>query len=135
MYAVSLEIWATDLLGKARVDEGGQTVQCGVLVLTVSNQGDGHALGNTQGQHTQKALGVDLTVVLLHPDGALIAICLLNKEGGGSGVQTAGIGNNYLATFHELDLLSVNKGITCESPEALRGGYPKQSSRILEPLT
>ena len=40
-------------LGEARINEGSQTVQRGILILAVSNQRNGHILGDAEGQNAQ----------------------------------------------------------------------------------
>ena len=85
------------LFGKSAIDQLSQAIQSSFLVLTVCNQRNGHALGDTQRQYAQQALGVDSTLFFFDPDRALVAICFLNKEGRRSGVQTDTIGNLYFA--------------------------------------
>ena len=88
------------LLGKAGIDECYNAFECSILIRALSRQGDGHALGNAEREHAEQALGVDLAVALFHPNGASIAVRLLDKEGSGSGMQTAGVGDDNLGTFH-----------------------------------
>ena len=71
-----------------------------LLVGTISDQLDGGALHDAQGENAQQALGVDLALLLLDPDRALELIGLLNEEGSGSGVQTNLIVHDGFLTIH-----------------------------------
>ena len=79
--------------GNGKVRTSTKMFFSGVLVLTVCDQRNCHALGNPKRQHTKQTLGINSTLFLFNPDRALVAICFLNKEGRRSCMQTDTIGN------------------------------------------
>jgi hypothetical protein len=83
-----------------------QPIQRGLLVCPVGNQRYAHALHDAERKNTKKALGIDTAVILFHPDGALIGVCLLDKEGSGSGMQPNVVMNGDIARNHVFYLYS-----------------------------
>ena len=88
------------LLGKVGGDHLVQGLHRFLLIGAIRNQLDGGALHDTQGQNAQQALCIHLPLILLHPDGALELVGLLDKERGRFGVQPNLIVNDRLLTIH-----------------------------------
>ena len=74
---------AKSVLGEAGADQRRQSFQRRVLILPVRIQRNGHALGDSQRKNAEQTLCIDLPVILLNPDGRLVAILLLIKKGCG----------------------------------------------------
>ena len=72
-----------------------------LFVGAVGDQIDGAALNDPQREDPEQALGIDSLVVLLHPNGALKLVCLLNKKGGRSGVEANLVVNRCLLNIHK----------------------------------
>ena len=75
-----------NLVSKIGCDE---LYQCGnslFLIRAVSDQVDRGALGDAKGQNAEQALGIYAALFLLHQDGRLELICLLNKKSCRAGI-------------------------------------------------
>ena len=88
------------LLGKAREYKIYKTLNGLLLVRTVGNDPNGSAADNSQGKYAEKALGVDAAFLLFDPNGGLVFIGLLDKEGCGAGVQSDLVLNHYIFNKH-----------------------------------
>ena len=69
-----------ELLGKAGVNQVYQTLYRVGLVRAVSKDLDGGAADDTKGKNAEERLSVDLSLVLLYPDGRLVLVRLLDEE-------------------------------------------------------
>ena len=69
------------LIAELVLHESLKTLNRCTLISAVSDDGDLGILGNAERKHAEKALCVYTAIILLYPDGALIAVSLLNKEG------------------------------------------------------
>ena len=57
-------MYQVGLFGETGVDQGCETFECIRFVVAVSDEGDGHALDDAEGENAEKALCVDSAVVL-----------------------------------------------------------------------
>ena len=76
------------LLAEVVLDQLHQSCHSFLFIHAIGDQGDHRTLGDAQGQHAQKALGVNTTLFLLDPNAALELIGLLDEIRGGAGMQT-----------------------------------------------
>ena len=67
-----------------------------LLISAIGDDLNGRAAHDAQGKNTQQALGVYPALFLLHPNGSLVLIGLLDKKSRGPRVQTNMILNGYL---------------------------------------
>ena len=121
------------LVCKSVFNETDESVDSICLITAVSDNGDGSALGDSEGKDTEKALRVYAAILLFNPDGSLEGICLLDEEGCGSCVKTYVIANRKytkkyydivvieysasipvveIATFGQIDKLMVNANVS-----------------------
>ena len=70
------------------------------FVGTVCGQRNGGTAGDSEREDTEKALGVDASVILDHPNRALIGVCLLDKVGCGSCIKTEAVFDGYISGNH-----------------------------------
>ena len=102
------------LLGKARVDQLHQGVHGLFLVGAIGNDADGDTAHNAQAEHAEKALGVYAPLFLLHPDGRLELVSLLDKEGSRTGMEADLILDQYFFSTHANSLsYRIDKGDFC----------------------
>ena len=87
-------------VSEVRANELHQGVHGVLLIGAVGNEVDGAALDDAQGEDTEQTFGVDPLLVLLHPNGALEFVCLLNKEGSRSRVKADLIIDSCLLDIH-----------------------------------
>ena len=99
------------LLAEIVVHQVHQRGDSFLFISAVSDQGNGGALHDAQGQNAQQALGIDAAVFLLDSDAALELVGLLNKESSGSGMQTYLVVNSDLLCIHDPALLFYTKSV------------------------
>ena len=75
-----------NLVSKIGCDKLNQRGNSFFLIRAISDQVDGSALGNTQGQNAEQALSVYAALFLLYQDGRLELICLLNEKSCRAGI-------------------------------------------------
>lgn len=93
------------LLCEAGLYQLNQTVHSLLLIGTICHDADCGAAYDTQGQNTQKALGVNSSFVLLNPHRRLELIRLLDEECSRASVQTNLILNRNFLTNIAITLL------------------------------
>jgi len=79
-----------------------------LLISAIGDDLNGRAAHDAQGKNTQQALGVYPALFLLHPNGSLVLIGLLDKKSRGPRVQTNMILNGYFFCVH-IDISSSPK--------------------------
>ena len=75
-------------LGKIGVDKAAESVDRFLLVYSVADDVYLSPFRDAEGKYTQKALRVNAALFLFNPEAAFKLICLLDKESGGSCVET-----------------------------------------------
>ena len=84
-----------------------QAIDRSLLISTVRNDADGSTTHDAQRQNAQQALCVHAALFLLDPNGRLELVCLLDKEGSRTSVQTNLIFNGNFFDVHSKTLLSI----------------------------
>ena len=74
--------------GETGLHQSHQAIDRQLLIAAVSDDPDIGAAHNAEGQDTQQALRIHAAFFLLHPDRGFVLVGLLDKERGGTGMQT-----------------------------------------------
>ena len=101
-----------NLVAQLMIHQIAQRVHSSSFIAAIGDQSDDSTLHDAQTQHTQQALGVDTALLLFHPDAALELVGLLDKIGGGSGVQADLVMHgNFLRIHYPFSFTSVSRPI------------------------